>query len=163
MEDNTKNKNLNSIQNELFKFFENVSDETLIGFVDSFVYFRVNPPEEVSKLIEKFLDDNGLTESYPLYVMDILKPNQYLKRCSINITEVIEDIRISLLSVAFQVLKNKKEEPKPKEKKLTNKNFNFIKGELIEILECGERCEIYFNGKEEDTKLLKKVRNLKNN
>lgn len=89
------------IQETLFDYFDKISDRVLVEFIDSFVYDRVNPSEETSKLIEKFLKDNGLEQAFINYQHDLNNPEAFFRRSSWSQIDMMNNVRNGLLSLAF--------------------------------------------------------------
>lgn len=93
------------IQENLFEYFEEIDDKTLISFITSFVYNNGTSDSSTSKLIEKFLEENGLVDTFCKYQMDLNEPKSFFRRCSMSQASMIDQIKQGLLSVAFNRFK----------------------------------------------------------
>lgn len=94
-------KQMLTLQKSILNYFENTSDDDFVAFIESFVYNKGTKKSSVSKMISKFLEDNGLTKAFMNYVSDQRNPDQYFKRASGSDITMIESIKWALLNVAF--------------------------------------------------------------
>lgn len=90
------------------EYFKDTDDKTFIALVETFVYQSpVGSNTKVSKLIEKFLQDNGLSEAYVNYLMDLKDENskeyqkRFFNRSSMSQRDMIEKIQTSMLNACF--------------------------------------------------------------
>lgn len=108
---------LQEIQEDLMEYFKDIDDKTFIGIVDVIVYQLGTTDSNISKLSEKFLNDNGLSEAYLNYILELKNPSKFFQA---NPTDVrmIEDVNVSLISIGFirfkRTLRNSNVVSKPK-------------------------------------------------
>lgn len=108
---------LQEIQEDLMEYFKDIDDKTFIGIVDVIVYQLGTTDSNISKLSEKFLTDNGLSEAYLNYILEMKHPSKFFQP---NPTDVrmIEDVNVSLISIGFirfkRTLRNSNVVSKPK-------------------------------------------------
>lgn len=143
------------VQEIVLEYFKNVDDKTIFEVIDSFVYFTpiTNRKSKTSKIIEKFLEDNGLTNAYLNYVNDMTNKTKFFNKSSMSEADLIEKVRTAMLNLAYNRFRN-----------LVTKrdtNFNFLKKTVLEVFECLNNNEQYIYGKEEDTNLIAKVESMK--
>lgn len=91
------------IQEILFSFFEDISDSQLVGFIDSFIYQLPADNSNTSKLIERFIEENGLEDAFFYYISQLKNPSLFIT--SPSKIEIMNIIRASLLSIAFNRLR----------------------------------------------------------
>lgn len=91
------------IQEILFEFFKDVPNSQFVKFVDCFVYDDPgnNLDPKVSELLEKFLEENDLVEAHLNYFKELREPQEFFRRLSDSDLKMIQTIKTSLLSVAF--------------------------------------------------------------
>jgi hypothetical protein len=150
---------IQQIQEIVTDWFEEYDDKTVSDFICSFVYMQPTKNKTISLLIEKFLDDNGLKTIYVNYLSDIRRKNEgklIFNSCSHTDRNMLIDINTSLLSLSFNRLRTIVDKP------VSNKNFNFLKKELLSIYECLNRSENYIYSEEEDFKIVTKIQKMKN-
>lgn len=108
---------LQEIQEDLMEYFKDIDDKTFIAIVDVIVYQLGTTDSNISKLSEKFLTDNGLSEAYLNYILELKNPSKFFQA---NPTDVrmIEDVNVSLISIGFirfkRMLRNSNVVTKPK-------------------------------------------------
>jgi len=172
-------KNFENLQQIIIDFFKDVDDKILSDFVDVFNYRIKATYTETNDLLNKFLDENSIRESFINVLIDsknssnILqeltnicddKTTQFFRRASTSDNEIIEHISTALFNVITQRFrKNKFETKKSNQATISenNKNFNFIKNELLDVYNRLNENEHYLYGKDEDEKLIKKVETMK--
>lgn len=110
------------MQEIIIDYFEDIDDTTIALFIMGFLYHKPVSNTVVSKLIEKFLDDQGLTEVYLSYYVDLNNPNRLFNRCSLSEYAIIQNISSALLNLSFNRFRdlvietnNAKKEVKPKQ------------------------------------------------
>ena len=89
------------LQKIIFEYFKDIDDITFIEIVKSFVFDVSNPSKEASKLIEKFLKDNGLDDAFINYQYDKTDKATLFRRSSLSQSSMIENIKTSLLTASF--------------------------------------------------------------
>lgn len=89
------------IQENLFDYFLEVSDEDIVKFIDCFIYNGINPKKHISQMIEKFLEDSGLVQAFINYQYDLKNPKSLFRRSSSSEIDVMNNIRNGLLSLAY--------------------------------------------------------------
>lgn len=102
------------IQENLFEWFRDVDDRTLADFILVFVYDNSINNVKISKLVEKFLDENGLAMAYINYQHDMRKKESAWLRSSYSERNMIEMVRSGLLSVSFNRFDKNLGKPLPK-------------------------------------------------
>lgn len=93
-----------SVQEELFEYFKDTPNKLLVEFIKSFVYNQPTQDTKVSKLVEKFLKDNGLELAFCNYYLDLTEPTKFFKRINGSEVELINEVKHGLLSLAFNRL-----------------------------------------------------------
>lgn len=172
-------KNFENLQKIIIDFFKDVDNKIVSDLVDVFNYRVKASYPETNKLLDDFLDKNGIRNSFVNVLIDndddsILEQmnavvtgekSTYFCRATMSDREMINNITMALFNLIAQRFRNSIHEPKKtvkvKERK-TNKNFNFIKNELLETFECLNRNEQYMYSEKEDSELIEKVKGLKN-
>lgn len=154
-----------TLQEIVFDWFKDYDDKTVSEFIRSFIYNQPVRVDGISELIDKFLVDNGIKDIYVNHLSDIRNPDKIFTSCSSSDRGMLNDIHMSLLSLSWNRL-NQLVHAKPtvvtKIKYKSNKNFNFIKNELLNTFDCLNRCEQYMYSEKEDSELVDKVKNMKN-
>lgn len=141
---------IKGIQEDLIDYFKDMDNKTFVQVVDCLVYHNGTTDSKISKLIEKFLEDMGLTEAYLNYLMEIKKPSSFFVRHPSDI-QMIEDIKKSFLSLSYN--RFIKELDKPKSSPLTK----LTRGEKDDLNMVIRTCESHNNdliGDEFTTKLM---------
>lgn len=144
------------VQEIVLDYFKNMDDKTVSDVVDSFVYHTpiTDKRSKTSKIIEKFLEDNGLVNAYTNYLSDyVKKENKFFLHSSMSEVDMIEKVKNAMLNLAYNRFRN-----------LVTKrdtNFKFLKKTVLEVFECLNNNENYIYGKENDEKLVKKVEAMK--
>lgn len=150
------------IQEIVADYFENTDNETLVSIIESFVYNLPAEKEGISKIIEKFIEDNELTTAYVNYLSDIKKQKFFLSSAPSE-RYMIQDIKHAMLNLSFNRLRNGiySAEKLKKESNSKNKNnFNFIKKTLLQVFSSFNNNESYFYGKKEDAKIVEKIKSM---
>ncbi len=93
------------IQENIFDYFKDTEDSVLIKFINCFVYNNSTTETEISKMIEKFLEDNGLVAVFCNYQLDLTEPQSFFRRTTMSQAGMIDQIKQSLLSIAFNRFK----------------------------------------------------------
>lgn len=103
------------IQEIVIDYFKNVDDETMVHVINAFVYNKPTSQEHgVSELVEKFINDNGLKQAYVNYLIDIRRgATAYFLKSSGSELEIIEQVKIGLLNLAFNRFRKIPKQPKP--------------------------------------------------
>jgi len=99
---------LQSLQKQIFDYFKDTDDKTLVEIIDAFVYNSPSNRSDVGIIIDKFLKDNDLVQAFINYNIDLKNidnKNVFFNKCSLSEREMIENIRISFLSLAFNRLR----------------------------------------------------------
>lgn len=148
------------LQQIVFDYFKDVDDDTILSITHSFTFIKPADNNKVSELITKFLKDNGLERAYVNYLSDFNDPDKLFFRSSMAEADIIQKIKIAFLVMSFnrsykRVANNNKEDNELK------KNFKFVKKQCLSMYECMNRNENYFDGKEEDAKMVEKIENMK--
>lgn len=112
-----------SLQKQIIDYFEKYDDKLVKDVSLSFIYDKGTNNEEVSKLCEKFLEDNGLTKAFINYQIDQKKVrnNEQFSffASSGSEREMIEQVKISMLNMCFNRFSRLIDSIKPqKEEKL---------------------------------------------
>lgn len=95
------------IQENVFDYFKNVSDEIFVQVVDCLAYHQSTNNQEVSKLCEAFLSDNELSIIYGNYVLDLKEPRDFFSRTSLSERNIIDQIKVGLMSASHVRFKNR--------------------------------------------------------
>lgn len=99
-------KQLLTLQKLVIEYFKETSNETFVNIVDSLVYNQPNNNQKASKLIEKFLKDNGLEVAFINYMSDFRdQDNKIFRRSSPSQITIIEGIKMALLNASFNRLR----------------------------------------------------------
>jgi hypothetical protein len=171
---------IKQLQIIIFDYFKDTDDATLVEIVDVFVYDQPNPTSEVSKIIEKFLKDNGLNEAFLNAQYDKTEKASIFSRSSLSQVNMIENVKMSLLGLSFnrfrvaattdtykkeiEVLDDKIKKQDVKVKNLTStanaKTFDVVKRGLLECYSTLNNNDQYFFGETEDAKFVKLVNKL---
>lgn len=146
------------LQKIIFDYFKDVEDATLVEIVDSFVYDQPNPSSEVSKIIEKFMKDNGLETAFINYHYDKEKKNKFFDRSQLSEKSMIENVKMSLLGLSHNRFRASLNTSKDTSKNKTN--FNYLKRELLDCYESLNRNENYFFGEKADAEIVKRITKL---
>lgn len=146
------------IQELVIDYFKDMDDATVSAVVDSIVYITpiTDRKSKISGIIEKFLEDNGLTKAYLNYVYDYRNDSNFFNRASLSEVDMIENVKKAFLNLSYNRYRALVEKKKEKAN-----NFNFLKKTLLEIFEHFNNNENYFYGKEEDAKMVDKIESLK--
>lgn len=142
------------VQELILDYFKDMDDKTVYAVINSIVYFTpiTDKKSNVSKIIEKFLEENGLTTAYMNYMIDYTNPSRYINRASGSEIDMIEKVRYAFLNLACNRYRDLIEK---RETKVNN--FYFLKKTILEVFECLNNNENYIYGIKEDEKLVKKV------
>lgn len=89
------------IQELVLNYFESTDDLDVALVINSFVYENKSPNTKISKLIEKFLADNGLTQAFINLSIDKANPDRLFSRSSGSESDMIEQVKIALLNLSF--------------------------------------------------------------
>jgi len=82
--------------------FKDTDDQTLIDFMDSFVYHRPAKNDKISTLIEDFIKRNGLTTAYTNYLADFVgEKTQFFRRSQGSEITMIENIKAAFMNAAY--------------------------------------------------------------
>ncbi len=100
------------LQENLFEYFKDVDDKTFSEFIDCFVYHTGTQNNKVSKLATAFIEDNGLTNAHINYMHDMENPKQFFSRSNLSECSMMQDIKNSLLSVAYNRFRKVLSQPK---------------------------------------------------
>lgn len=144
------------VQEIVLDYFKNMDDKTVSDVVDSFVYHTpiTDRKSKTSKIIEKFLKDNGLTKAYANYLSDYVdKESRYLMRSSLSDVDMIEKVRNGMLNLVFNRFRSLV--------KKRDTNFIFVKNTLLEVFERLNSNENYFYGEKDDAKIVAKIEQMK--
>jgi hypothetical protein len=76
-----------------------MDDDTFIKVVDMLAFHKGTSDIKLSRLTEKFLNDNGLHQAYINYTLAMNKPNQFFQQHPTDI-EMIVEIKQSLLALS---------------------------------------------------------------
>lgn len=93
------------IQKILLEYFKDFDDETIVNVIDSFVYEMGTNDERISKIIEKFISDNLLTETYINYISDKTTKSSFF-RCSGSELQMIDYLKNGFLNLAYNRLRS---------------------------------------------------------
>ena len=92
---------IEQIQTIVYDWFDTYDDATVTAFISSFIYMQPAKNENISSLIDKFLDDNGLKNAYVNNLSDSRRnangENVYFNSCSRSDKNMLIDIQSSLL------------------------------------------------------------------
>ena len=97
------------LQELMFEYFKDTDNKTLVAFIDSFVYHQpiTDRKSNISKLIEKFLKDNGLEIAYTNYLIDYVRKEEAIwLKSSGSQREMIDGLKQALLNLAFNRFRN---------------------------------------------------------
>jgi hypothetical protein len=168
------------IQKLVLAYFADMEISLILDVIDSFVYNQPTKSKKVSETITNFIKDMDIEDEYLRYLSQ--NDNKFFR--DLSVVDLIENIKTGMLNMLFNrvkqdsIIKNKDKEPKTEkivevevvDKKVTqelkkqiktkNKNINFLKNELITIYERMTEYEYYFYGKDEDAKLIEKVKKI---
>ena len=206
------------VQEIVLDWFKDVDNEHVMDFMYVFIYNDKAMYPDTNELLDKFLNENGLKNSYTNYLIDLKDKDdktKFFRRQTFSDSSILEDVRNGLFNLCFNRFKNMIFEnrvvdsnhkleiinknieifdlqikcynlqiaglegntekilsfdiPKPKsvkilkEKTYSNKNFNFIKNELLETFDCLNNNGHYMYSEQEDAELVQKVIKMKNN
>jgi hypothetical protein len=100
-------KQQHDLQKQIITYFESHDDATLVAFIELFVYHKGTKNTEISKLVEKFLVDNGLNDAYMNYIMDSREGDDkpLFKRSSFSQRIMIDAVSSALMNAAFNRLR----------------------------------------------------------
>jgi len=93
------------IQKILIEYFKDFDDETMVNVIDSFVYEMNTDDERISKIIEKFLSDNLLTDTYCNYISDKTNKKSFFNKCSRSELQMIDYLKNGFLNLAYNRLR----------------------------------------------------------
>lgn len=93
------------IQKILIEYFKDFDDETMVNVIDSFVYEMGTNDERISKIIEKFISDNLLTETYINYISDKTTKSSFF-RCSGSELQMMDYLKNGFLNLAYNRLRS---------------------------------------------------------
>lgn len=153
---------IDDLQAIIFDWFEKYDDRTVSEFIRSYIYNQPVRTDGISELIERFLIENGLKDAYTNHLSDMRNPDKIFCSCSSSERGLLQDVQMALLSLSWNRLNNIVNSKPIVIKQKSNKNFNFIKKELLETFECLNRCEQYMYSNEEDSILVEKIKKMKN-
>jgi len=156
---------IDDLQAIIFEWFDKYDNKTVSEFIRSYIYNQPVRTDGISELIERFITENGLKDAYTNHLSDIRNPDKIFRSCSSSERGLLQDIQMALLSLSWNRLNNivnSKPTVVTKIKYKSNKNFNFIKKELLETFECLNRCEQYMYSEKEDNELVEKITKMKN-
>ena len=164
------------IQENLLDYFKDVDDSTFIEFVDCFAYDASTDNEEVSKLAEQFIEDQGLFDAIINHKYDQTEKASLFSRSSLSQRNMLIDIKTTLVSLSHNrfrksILNSKidaldikigKQENKMSNIKLEGnlKSFNFLKNQLLACYASLNSNENYFYSEKEDAKFVKQVKEI---
>jgi hypothetical protein len=94
------------IQKIIFDYFLDFDDKTVVRFVEIFMYNKKTNDKRINDLLEKFLVDQGVKDSYERYQYDLHDNDSYFCKCEMSDTQIINDIQHALLNVSFNRLRN---------------------------------------------------------
>lgn len=170
-------KNFENLQTIIATFFIGVDDKIVSDFVDVFNYRVKATYPETNKLLDKFLDEYSIRQSFVNVLIDsdkseellvqvadsFNKKSEYFFRSSLSDRDMINNISSSLFNVVVQRFRKKiYDNPIIPVKSKDNKNFEFIKTELLNTYDRLNECEQYMYSESDDAKLVKKIKGLKN-
>lgn len=114
------------IQKILIDYFKDFDDETMIKVIDSFVYKEPTTDEKISKIIEKFLADNSLTQAWCNIMLDKKEPRRFFTRSNMSEVEIINQITNGFLNLAYNRFRCSNIELKlaKNETNITKRNLN---------------------------------------
>ena len=105
------------LQKIVIDYFEKYDDKTMVEVIESFVYKLPSKSNKTGELIEQFLNDNGLKEAFVNCAIDDAKekvnPDYLFNRASASEREMIEQIKISFLNLAYNRLRHNTIDVKP--------------------------------------------------
>ena len=159
---------LELIQDQLFKYFKDVDDNTFVEFVSAFVYTSPSNDSNIGVLVKQFIKDQGIETAFNNVLTDEnrkLKSKLFVGYASSGSErDIVDKIRLSLLSLSYNRLRNKVQ------KEILNykidlseneKNFNYMKRHLLSCYDTLNNNDNYFDGKEQDEKLVTKITKIK--
>jgi len=136
------------LQEDLMEYFKDMDDKTFVEVVNIIVYQLGTSDSNMSKLAEKFLEDNGLGEAYLNYILEMKRPSQFFSRHPSDI-KMIEDVNVSLLSLSFIRLKRGLSKStsisKPKQTYSTPLVTKLNKSEKDDLISILSGCERHNN------------------
>jgi len=168
---------IEQLQKIIFDYFKDIDDATIVEIVNAFVYDVPNPKLGAGKLIEKFLEDNGLVDAHINYLYDKTDGASLFRRSSLSQSSMIENVKMSLLGLSFNRLSSnvgydskieaieekiqKREEKIQKIKSTANKkSFNLVKHELLRCYSSFNNNEQYFYSEKEDAKFVADIKKI---
>lgn len=129
---------LEEIQQDLIEYFKDMDDDTFIALVDMLAFHKGTSDIKLSRLAEKFLNDNGLHEAYVNYSLAMNKPNNFFQRHPSDIQMIVE-IKQSLLSLSHNRFRRSMR--KAKSKSTTTPLGRLSKTEKKDLKMVIESCE----------------------
>lgn len=99
------------LQEDIFDYFENVSDEIFVAVCDMLVFHLSADNADASRLVTQFLDDNGLSEAYINYYHELTKPKSSWHSSIIDV-EMVEKVKRAFLAVSHVRMRKHFQKPK---------------------------------------------------
>lgn len=157
--------NFQQLQKIILDYFKDTDNQTIIGFIDSFVYHQGTSNKLIVDLIKKFLHDNGLEKAYANYMIDHDRKQRREEvsfyKASLSERTMIDEIKQALHNLAYIRFREIKPAPKPiaySKRKVLGTAEVPISTHIVSILGngdysiCGIDLEgIFFTGKTEPT------------
>lgn len=88
------------LQQAVIDYFVDVNDITVALVVNSFVYSRPTKVDVVSRLIEAFLKDNGLIQTFLNHIAD-QREDMIIFKSSYSEREMMNNLNVAFLNLAF--------------------------------------------------------------
>lgn len=89
------------VQNLVLDYFKDTNNQMVSDFVDCFVYDAYPRNPDVSQLVEKFLSENGIENSYRKICYDKSQPKQMFSTANHSDRSIISDVQNALLNLVF--------------------------------------------------------------
>jgi len=89
------------IQQQVLDYFIDTDDKTMSSIIKCFVYSESTEDDKISKLIDKFIKDNGLTQAFINHHIDLKNPDSMWLRSSLSERDMIDQIHRAFLNLAF--------------------------------------------------------------
>lgn len=95
---------LNQIEQNIFDYFKDFNNQTLVLFIESFSYHKAAGRADISALVTKFLKDQEMEKLYVDYVSDtdmVRGESSYFLKNSRHAYEIIDHMKTALNNLCF--------------------------------------------------------------
>lgn len=92
------------MEENITNYLKDWTTEDILEIVWAFCYDN----DFSSDNVKRFVEENGLSELVEKHIFDRDNPGRHFKRSSLIDRSILEDIRVSLLSIGFKILVNER-------------------------------------------------------